>query len=473
MSRRFLRPALPVILIGFLLLVAGCKSSSHSSGGNNSKPAAALCCASGVDLSLTRAAMLELINRAVERPTSATLLPAAWQGLLGEARAEGVRDANAETPPLHGDSKMDFTAFNDAFNKVVANHRQAVDVQKLNYAAIDRMAQSLDDTHTTFLPPEIAGLEERREAGNLGTSTGMRLERVTERPPIVLEVTPGSAAADAGVLPGDSVLALNGQKIESISPRQASRALEGPDGSRLTLDLRHAGSARVQRVTLTRRTISLDLVHTATLPGNVGYIRLREFPVQVPIQLQARQALSDFDAAHTSGVIVDLRGNPGGALGMLQAVLSEFVSQSPLAYVGGSSSRPQPVPRVGAFDLHQKLIVLTDDGSASSAEMFAAAVQEYGDGLIVGQHTCGCLVAAEFFPVDGDKSRLEIGEAQVLTPTQREVEKHPIQPNVPVAADPRLLGQGRDPQLEAGLISLGVDERTARTATIAVEEANP
>ena len=125
--------------------------------------------------------------------------------------------------------------------------------------------------------------------------------------------------------------------------------------------------------------------------------------------------------------------------------------------------------RIGPFNLHQRVVVLTDDGSASAAEIFAAAVQEDGDGLIVGAPTCGCLVEAEFVTIDGDKSQLEIGEARILTPVQRrEIEKNPVLPDRSVAADPRLLSQGRDPQLEGALVSLGVSDATARTALRAI-----
>ncbi len=452
-----------------LLFAAGCKSISHSSSGGGQSPAAGLCCESGVDLTLTRAAMLALIQRAVERPVSSTLLPAAWQGLIAQAKKVGVHIGDDAAPRFTGDPKDDFAAFNDAFDKLIAGHYGAVDVTQLNYAAIDKMAQSLGDTHTSFLPPLQATLSQRREAGNLGTSTGIRLERVTERPPIVLEVDPDSAGTDAGVVPGDTVISLNGQQVQTFTPGQVRRTLEGPDGSKLKLDIRHAGSARLQTVTLTRRTTSENLVHSAVLPGNVGYIRIREFPEQVPIQLQVRQALQDFDASQTDGVIVDLRGNPGGSTVVLQAILSEFVSQTPLAYSVAPGGGVEPMARVGPFNLHQRVVVLTDDGSASAAEIFAAAVQEYGDGLIVGAPTCGCLVEAEFVPFAGDKSQLEIGEARILTPVQqREIEKSPVLPDRPAAADPRLLSQGRDPQLEAALVSLGVSDGTARTALRAI-----
>lgn len=454
-------------LLAACLFVASCKSASPA---NRAARDAPLCCAAGVDLALTQDGMQKLIDRAIERPASTTLLSAGWDGLTANARSQGGQIGDVAKPAFSGDPKSDFASFQSSANRLFAGHHGTIDVTALNYAAVDRMAISLDDSHVTFLPPEAASRQNRRDAGNLGTSTGLRLERSNEHPPVILEVVPGSAAEQAGARPGDTVFAVNGRPVGSYSLRELGRALDGPDGSHLVLNVRHAGSARLQQITLTRRTIALDLVHSETLPGNVGYIRIREFPGQVPIQLQVQQAIGDFNAAQTKGIVVDLRGNPGGAISVMQAIVSLFVSQSPLGYVVGPDGREQSIPRTGPYDLHQKLVVLTDGGSASSAEVFAAAVQQYGDGLLVGEPTCGCLMAALFFPLTGDKSMLEIAVQRVLTPVQRQqVEKHPIMPDIPVNADPRLLGQGRDAQLEAAVQALGVDAATSRTATLAVE----
>lgn len=428
-----------------------------------------------LDFSVFESAYNLLLNRAVERPTPAALLNAAWDGLLAEAKQEGVNTAGVSLPALDGDRGATLHNLEDAFGRLTVRHGAHVDAVKLNDAAAAAMADSLDDSHTTFLPPDLFAIQNRREAGNLGTTTGIRLERVTDRPPLVLEVVPGSAAERAGLQAGDSVLAIDGRKIGSFTPREASRALDGPDGSTLMLDVRRPGRAD-RRLTITRQTMALDLVRSKQLPGNVGYIRIREFPASVPIQLQVKQALGDFDDAQTDGVIVDLRGNPGGSLGDLQEVLSLFVSQSPLAYlVNPGGNRPMPIPRAnGRFTFDQKLAVLVDGGSASSSEMFAAAVQQYHDGLIVGAKTCGCLMAAQFFPLADQKSGMEVAVQGVLAPVSREpVEKVGITPDREVEPDARALADGRDPQLEAALQALGVDAAVARNANKMLLQAGP
>jgi len=415
-----------------------------------------------------------LLNRAVERPAPNTLLNAAWRGLLDEGGKQGLQTAKAAAPALHGDRTADLAAIEDAFGKLKVTRGHTLDTAKINYAAASAMAESLDDSHTTFLSPDQFATQNRREAGNLGTTTGIRIERVTERPPLVLEVAPGSAADRAGLQAGDSVLAIDGSKIGSFTPREASRALDGPDGSTLTLDVRRPGRAD-RRITITRQTISLDLVRSKQLPGNVGYIRIREFPTQVPIQLQVKQALGDFDDAQTGGVIVDLRGNPGGSLGDLQEVLSLFVSQSPLSYlVNPGGSRTMPIPRANErFTFDQKLVVLVDGGSASSSELFASAVQQYHDGLIVGAKSCGCLMAAQFFPLADQKAGMEVAVQGVLSPVSKQsLEKVGITPDRAVDSDARALADGRDPQLEAALEALGVEAGVARTANKTLAQAD-
>ncbi len=428
-----------------------------------------------VDFSVFESAYNLLLNRAVERPAPAALLDAAWDGLLAEAKQEGGNTAGVSQPVFSRDRNASLQAFEDAAGKLTVRRGSRVDVVKLNYAAAAAMADSLDDSHTTFLPPDLFAIQNKREAGNLGTTTGIRMERTTERPPLVLEVVPGSAADRAGLRAGDSILAIDGRKIGSFTPREASRALDGPDGSTLTLDVRRPGRAD-RHVTITRQTMALDLVRSAQLPGNVGYIRIREFPSTVPIQLQVKQALGDFDDAHTNGVIVDLRGNPGGSLDDLREVLSLFVSQSPLSYLlAPGSSRTMPIPRTtDRFTFDQKLVVLVDGGSASSSEVFASAVQQYHDGLVVGARTCGCLMAAQFFPLADRKAGLEIAVQGVLSPVSRQtVEKIGVMPDREVEPDARALADGRDPQLEAALQALGVDAAVARNANKTLLQAGP
>ncbi|MHB8576294.1 MAG: S41 family peptidase [Dehalococcoidia bacterium] len=468
MSYTARRPAVPLALALLTLLLAACKSSGGASHAPARAADAPLCCANGVDLTLTKNGFVDLFQRAIEQPRTSALLGAAWTGLVGNARAQGARITDAPAPPFPADPVAAFTALNDAFNRLVADHHGPLDVSSLNFAALDGMAKSLNDSHTQFLTPRLYTRSNQREAGNLGTTTGITLELVSDRPPLILEVDPGSAAADAGVQPGDTLLAIDGRAVQSFGVREASRALDGDDGARVALDLRPAGSARVQRKTVIRRTTRRDLVHSTELPGKVGYIRIREFPGSVPIFLQVEQALSDFRFDQTNGVIIDLRDDPGGAVDELARILGDVVSQSPLAYLVPRDGIPQPLIRSGPFKFDQRLVVLVDEGSASSSELFAAAVQEYKDGLIVGARTCGCLEAAEFFGLPPDrKSGLEIATARVLTAVQRRsVENAGIVPDAAVPADPHLLSVGRDAQLEAALVSLGVAPNVARTATV-------
>jgi carboxyl-terminal processing protease len=479
MSRLPLRALAGALLVAMVL--AGCKSGSSKPSPQAAAPSptpdtqSVACCADGVDLSLARKALLLLIQRAYEKPTSDRLLSAAWDGLVAEAQRQKIRTTDAAKPSLTGSADADFKSFSDGFDAAVRAFRGQADVEQLNYAAISAMTDSLNDSHTTFLPPAVFTQTNQREAGNLGTTTGLRVENATDHPPLVLEVVPDSAAARAGVLPGDSVESVDGRLYSDFTGRGLSRALEaGADGSKLELDIRRAGSARARHVTVVRQTMALDLVHSTILPGNVGYIRIREFPTQVPIELQVKQALGDFDAANTGGVIVDLRGNPGGFVERLQAILSQFVGQTPLYYAVDRSGHDQAAQRSGARLLNQRLVVLVDSGSASSSEIFAAAVQEYHDGLVIGTPSCGCLMGAGIVPLEDRRSGIEVAVYAIETPVEkRQVEKKPIQPDSVVDPDARLLGAGRDPQVEAALQSLGVDAATAQSATQSVIASKP
>jgi carboxyl-terminal processing protease len=457
-------------LLALVTLLAACGSGAggaRSAATTTPTPSAP----ASVNFGELRAAFTALLNQAVEAPTPAELLNAAWDGLIGEAQKEHLDTAGAARPAFGADPAADLQALSQAFQPVVTRSHTTPNATSLNYAAIDAMANSLNDSHTTFLPPTSFQQFNRREAGDLGTSVGFRIQRTTSPPPEILEVVAGSAAQAAGVHAGDTLLSLNGRAIQSYTLQELSRTLEGPDGSKLAVGIRRGGSARLQELTIVRQTIPLDIVQSRVLPGNVGYLRIREFPNQNFVLLQVNQALSDFADAQVRGIIVDLRGNPGGSVPVLQAVASRFISQNPLAYTVNRAGVVSTTDRTGAFNLGIPYTALVDDGSASSAELFAAAAQEYHDGLIVGERTCGCLMEAIETGLPASQAGLEIAVARVLTPvTHMQIEKHPIVPDEVVPPDPRLLEQGRDPQLEAALRSLGVDAGTASQVTYGVSQ---
>jgi carboxyl-terminal processing protease len=456
-----------------LLLLAACGKSGHRASSPQGRVAAGQPVGT-IDFAQLHQAEDDLLQYALERPVDSLLLHGAWFGLVREAKREGIGDGTAQPPLFTGKAAADNSAFDDAFAALRTTRSTTPDPSALNGAAINAMTMSLNDTHTAYLPPGTFDQANNELNGRPTSETGLRLEPQGQGALLVVEVLPGSPAERAGLLPGDSVVAIDGQPVGTLDIRQRQDLVEtGKDGTKLSFDIRRPGYARVRTFTLTRQATPVDLISVTTLPGDVGYIRLRVFATGAAVETRVRDALAQFQQEGTRGVVFDLRGDPGGSLQTLDVILSRFVDHSPLLYQQQRGGRPQPVPRISSTPAFgQPYVVLVDGGSASSSEVFAAAVQEYHTGTVLGTPTCGCIVGALFFSLVGGAG-IEIGVARVLSPvTMTDHEHNPIQPDALIPPDPAALRDGRDNQLEAALQILGVAPDVARIAAPVARDAD-
>jgi carboxyl-terminal processing protease len=454
------------------LFAVACQSSATHTPSPPAKLAAGVA-VGATDFTELHMAERQLLTYAYERPAAAALLNAAWSGLVKEAAAEGIGDGTAKPPRFNGDVTIDNTNFDDAFAALKTTQPATPNVSALSGAAITTMTSSLHDTHTGYLPPETFERTTAELNGRPTSETGLRLQALGRNALLVLEVETASPAERAGVLPGDAIVGINGTSIAGYDRRARNDLVSGgQDGSKLMLDVRRPGYARVRTLTLTRQATPIDLLAIAMLPGDVGYIRLRVFASSSAVVTQIAEALARFEQQGARGVVLDLRGDPGGSVQTMVSLLSHFVGQSPLAYTK-TPTRMQPVPRVtGVAATKLPFVVLVDSGSASSSEAFAQAVQDYHAGTVLGAATCGCLVGAQFYPLDGGKAGIEIGLEHVLSPvTKTDHEHNPIKPDIAVPLDPVSLRDGRDNQLEAALEQLGVPAATAQIATPVARDA--
>lgn|GEM_PF-5987496 len=415
----------------------------------------------------------ELLDFALERPSSSALLTAAWRGVVAEAAREGIGDGSTPPPAFTGQAAADNELFDRSFAALRTTRWAQPDATALNGAAITAMAASLHDSHTSYYPPSLFARVNAELDGRPVTMTGMRLLQQARGEVLVVEVLPGSPAEHAGVLPGDSIVAIDGKEVGTLDIRQLNRlANDGEPGSVLRVDIRRPGYARVRTVTIVRQPVPLDTFGSAILPGNVGYMRLRVFASDTALLSEVRAVLQRFATTKSRGIIIDLRGDPGGSLQTLVALLSRFVAQSPLL-IEQRAGRDTAIPR--AFNVSavaEPFVVLVDRGSASSSEIFAAAVEDYHAGLVIGTPTCGCAVGAIFFPLGDGMGGIEVGVARVLSPvTKTNHEGNPVQPDIIVQPDPAALRDGRDPQLERALEALGVTADVARIAAPVARDA--
>jgi carboxyl-terminal processing protease len=334
-------------------------------------------------------------------------------------------------------------------------------------AAIRAMTDAVGDPgHTTYLDPqERAQLAESLSGRYAGIGVAVD---VRDGVPVIITVFPDTPAARAGLRVGDRITAVDGAPTQGVSLDLVSSRIRGPAGTSVTLTIQR-GTGKPFEVRIQRAEITIQPVSWARIPGTTLVdIAVSEFSAGTAQAF--RTALQAALATHPTGLVLDLRGNPGGYVDQAVAVASQFLS-SGIVYISRDAAGTETPTKVvpGGLAPQIPLVVLVDQGTASAAEIVAGALQDHHRATIVGQRTFGTgTVLSEFDLSDG--SALRIGTVEWLTPTGRVIWHAGIEPDVAVAlpsgANPippdefallgaRGLSGSRDTQLLRALALLG------------------
>lgn len=338
------------------------------------------------------------------------------------------------------------------------------------YDLLNQMAGELRDAHTRVRSPRQNRDRKRRQA----TSAGVRLFEV-EGTPVVFDVAPDSEAARAGLLPGMVVRTVGGRPAaealeaarREVGPSSSERAarvlsylrlIAGEPGSTLELGLTRADGTPFD-VRLTRAAVSAAPRFTARLlPSGHAYVRFDSF--RAPVARRLKEALASFKDA--PGLILDLRANGGGdgreGLRVAGYFFDEKVEvarivtrtgKAPSALLGLVS-----LPKVfeagerGGRLYTNPVVVLVNEGSGSTSELIANALQEQGRAYVVGTRSCGCVLGVLKHRELKGGGELAVSEIGFVTPKGRKLEGEGVTPDKSVTLTLRDLQSGRDAALE-------------------------
>ncbi|NOY91344.1 MAG: S41 family peptidase [Deltaproteobacteria bacterium] len=355
-------------------------------------------------------------------------------GALGVARAT----------PEDASPYPNLGVFARALVHVETSYVEEVDQDALVYGAIRGMVATLDP-HSAFLDPEEMRLLESDTDGRfagVGVEISVRDGWLT-----VLSVFPGGPAALAGVKPGDRFLRLEGRQARDMRMDDAVRIMRGEPGTRVHVAIRREGEESDVELDLTRAMIEVPPVDARLLPGGVLYISLASFQSNTVDELDAALDAGVREARASGGVrglMLDLRGNPGGLVDQAVRVSDEFLSSGVIVSTrarGGRLLSESHASRIGTRP-DWPMVVLVNELSASAAEIVAGALRDHHRATLVGDRTFGKGSVQNIIDLPGG-SALKLTIARYYTPSGESIQARGIEPDVSAPQD---LGGRRGPE---------------------------
>ena len=354
-------------------------------------------------------------------------------------------------------------------NRRLGVRREAVALEFLN-GTIDSL-----DKYSAFLPTSVnygpgADIELVRTAGLEENIVGIGVElRAHDVGAEILGTIENSPAEELGLQSGDLILAINRRSVRGQNLNQIADQIAGPAGTSLTLDIDRSGQK--YRGSLARRKVYVSSVAGAKMidPENrTGYVRLKQFSASSTTDLQ--NALWGLHRNGMRSLILDLRGNPGGLLDEAVNVSNLFVPCGTIVSTRGrsaSDNTQEPASYEKTWSV--PLVVLVDGNSASASEIFAAAIQENGRGLIVGRRSYGKGTVQTHFPLQTVGGQLKLTTAKFFSPNGREMAGAGVSPDVVVPTETTstgFRGADTDPDIQMAFrqLSVGTPQQLATNA---------
>ncbi len=309
-----------------------------------------------------------------------------------------------------------------------------VDPAKLSQKSVDGMLKSLDDPYTVYLDPQQNQLLQEQTKGEY-SGIGASLQK-RDGGLLITGVFDGSPAKEAGLGPGDVIVAVDGKSTKDEALEASVARIKGKAGTKVTLTVRKKGSSGETQVTLTRKTIPIPLTRTKMLKAgaaDVGYVQLYEFAGGAGDDV--RDEVDKLEEKGADWIVLDLRYNGGGLLSEAVDVTGVFERGEVVSTKGLHS--PLEVftsDETPATDL--PVVVLTNGYTASASEIVTGALKDTDRATVIGTRTFGKGVVQSIIDL-GNGSALKLTTANYYTPNGTNIDKTGIAPDVKAPDDPK------------------------------------
>ncbi|MBI3998720.1 MAG: PDZ domain-containing protein [Armatimonadetes bacterium] len=403
------------------------------------------------DAGLVLEALGHLQTRYVDAVNPVGLLNGAIGGLRGALSAAGVKANLADITAGVGSRQVE-TLFRGRFDAAVGAASGRVSTTALAYAAIRGMTATLNDSHTGFITPEQNRERQLRQQGQAGFSGAGIVLMPREGRYYVRDVIPGSPAQAAGVRQFDRIVRIGTVPTTGLPVDGVAGLIRGPAGTSVSIVVERPGQPDQITITLRRAPIQVPAVFQATVrDGGIGYLQFYQFVERSGRDF--RDGLRQMLVGGMKALVLDLRANNGGYIHELSSALNAALPPGrPVIQETNRGGRKQIIRTSGAplLPAAMPIVVLIDEGTASAAELMAAALQEHGRATLLGMKTSGAVEASILLNLS-DGSALSVTVQRLTTGLGRRLENVGVAVDVQVPQPLALLDQGRDHQLEQAM----------------------
>jgi carboxyl-terminal processing protease len=305
---------------------------------------------------------------------------------------------------------------------------------KLQEGAVKGIIDALGDPFTHYL--EAKSFESfNEETDGFFDGVGIYISQNKNKELVVVAPIEESPAEKAGVKANDIIVKIDGKEVKGMTEDQAVDKIRGKRGTQVVLAMRRKGEKQLLEFKLTRDKITFPNVTSKKMSDGIGYIRIHQFNSETSPELVKKYGKLKNDGI--KGLILDLRGNPGGVLEEAVRVGSVWIDKGTIVKVKKPrTGEVEPLYALGGADTKTPVVVLVDGNSASASEIVAGALQDYKRGILIGETTFGKASVQTVIKLE-DGSGILLTTNKYYTPKDRMIHKKGIKPDIVVKADPK------------------------------------
>jgi carboxyl-terminal processing protease len=327
---------------------------------------------------------------------------------------------------------------------------------RMTYTAIRGLLSSLDDPYTRFLDPEeYRSLREENTGEFEGIGAQLESQLTKEGYIRISKPLPKGPADRAGIKRGDLITKIDGKPLDGMTVDQAVKQIRGKAGTTVHLTVLRRPENKLHDIAIVRAPVEYEVVDYAMKDGNIGYISLAQFNEMADPKIE--RAIREMEGKGMKGLVLDLRGNPGGLLDSAIDISSRFIPPNKDVVIivesGGDRERRHTNPR--KYVAKWPVAVLVNGTSASASEIVSGAIKDNKTGTIIGKTTFGKGLVQTVVPLE-DGSACMITTAKYLTPSGKDInrsreQRGGVEPDIEVEITEEQFLKNEDPQLRKAI----------------------